>query len=226
MAEANNFSTRPSFPIRRHHRYNRLNRFHFEPGWAVQNLLHRWTAQCFKHSSGTSPLTGNISDVLPRRSSTCTTWNYVNPALCKGQSDHKITDTEFIVNSPRPLLALRVDLWDLGEFNQENTTRTKRGTFQELNTHSQVARRNKMLSYFDVVLNQKAGADRTELYRAIQVDPESIAPYLDLIWGLDPLHTIGEVRRLANGFSSLFLVAEINTLLWNDIGTISLALIG
>jgi alpha-amylase len=62
-------------------------------------------------------------------------------------------------------------LWDLGEFNQKNTTRTKWGTFQELKTLSQVAQSNNVLLYFDAVLNQKAAADATEQCRAIQVDP-------------------------------------------------------
>lgn len=65
----------------------------------------------------------------------------------------------------------------MDEFTQENTTRTKWETFQELKALSQVAQSNNMMLYFDAVSNQKAGAEGTERCRAIPLDPKTDYPY-------------------------------------------------
>jgi alpha-amylase len=65
---------------------------------------------------------------------------------------------------------LKTDLWDLGEFNQKGTTRTKWGTSDELTALSKVATDQGMDLYFDAVLNHKASADEQFTCQAIQVD--------------------------------------------------------
>lgn len=60
-------------------------------------------------------------------------------------------------------------MWDLGEFNQKGTARTKWGTHDDLMNLAKVAENHNILIYFDAVLNHKAGADETEKCRAIQV---------------------------------------------------------
>ena len=65
---------------------------------------------------------------------------------------------------------LTVDLWDLGEFDQKGTTRTKWGTHDELINLANIAQEKKIRLYFDAVLNHKAGADEREKCRAIICD--------------------------------------------------------
>ena len=62
------------------------------------------------------------------------------------------------------------DLYDLGEFDQKGSIRTKYGTKEELkNLIDEIHKRNIQV-YADVVLNHKAGADRAEKFKAIMVD--------------------------------------------------------
>ena len=61
-------------------------------------------------------------------------------------------------------------MWDLGEFDQKGTTRTKWGSHGDLMNLVKVAQDNNVLLYFDAVLNHKASADETEKCRAIPVD--------------------------------------------------------
>jgi alpha-amylase len=61
-------------------------------------------------------------------------------------------------------------LWDLGEFNQNNTTRTKWGFWNELHNLSTVAQKHDMFLYFDAVLNHKAAPDEKFACRGFQVD--------------------------------------------------------
>ena len=69
-----------------------------------------------------------------------------------------------------PIRSANVDLWDLGEFNQKGTTRTKWGSYDDLKKLVGVAQSNHVLLYFDAVLNHKAAADEKENCRAIIVD--------------------------------------------------------
>nr|WP_294401804.1 alpha-amylase [uncultured Clostridium sp.] len=62
------------------------------------------------------------------------------------------------------------DLYDLGEFDQKGTIRTKYGTKDEYIEAIKEAHRNGIEIYGDVVFNHKAGADDTELVEARQVD--------------------------------------------------------
>lgn len=63
------------------------------------------------------------------------------------------------------------DLYDLGEFDQKGGVSTKWGTKEDLVRMVQEAQDVGIGVYFDAVLNQKAGADRTEQCRVIEVDP-------------------------------------------------------
>lgn len=54
------------------------------------------------------------------------------------------------------------DLYDLGEFKQKGTVRTKYGTKQELIEAIQECHKYQISVYFDTVMNHKAGADYTE----------------------------------------------------------------
>ncbi|PLS18463.1 alpha-amylase [Bacillus sp. M6-12] len=64
------------------------------------------------------------------------------------------------------------DLYDLGEFDQKGTVRTKYGTKQELLDAIAACRSNGICVYVDLVMNHKAGADETEVFQVIEVDEE------------------------------------------------------
>ncbi|KAF2665293.1 thermostable alpha-amylase [Microthyrium microscopicum] len=65
------------------------------------------------------------------------------------------------------------DLWDLGEFDQKNSIRTKWGSKEDLLALSKKAHDLNVGLYWDAVLNHKAGADNLEKCRAIEVDPNN-----------------------------------------------------
>lgn len=58
------------------------------------------------------------------------------------------------------------DLFDLGEFDQKGTVRTKYGTKEEYLRAIEEAHKNNMKIYGDVVFNHKAGADESEIVSA------------------------------------------------------------
>lgn len=62
------------------------------------------------------------------------------------------------------------DLWDLGEFDQKGTVRTKYGTKEEYLQAIKDLHDAGIKVYADVVLNHKANADFTETFKAIMVD--------------------------------------------------------
>lgn len=62
------------------------------------------------------------------------------------------------------------DLYDLGEFDQKGSVRTKYGTKEELISMIETLHENNIAVYGDIVLNHKAGADEEETFKAIQVD--------------------------------------------------------
>jgi alpha-amylase len=64
------------------------------------------------------------------------------------------------------------DLFDLGEFDQKGTTRTKYGTKDELLRAVEALRARKIRIYADVVFNQRCGADETEQLGAHRVSKE------------------------------------------------------
>lgn len=61
------------------------------------------------------------------------------------------------------------DLYDLGEFYQKGTVRTKYGTKDEYIAAINEAHNNGIQIYADVVFNHKAGADETEWVKAVRV---------------------------------------------------------
>jgi alpha-amylase len=63
----------------------------------------------------------------------------------------------------------------LGEFNQQGTTKTKWGSYDDLMNLKNIAQDKNMLVYFDAVLNHKASADTTEKCQAIQVQWDGIS---------------------------------------------------
>ena len=64
------------------------------------------------------------------------------------------------------------DLFDLGEFNQKGTVRTKYGLKEEyLNAINQLKNVG-IVPMADVVLNHKAAADKLETFDVVEVDPE------------------------------------------------------
>ena len=63
------------------------------------------------------------------------------------------------------------DLYDLGEFDQKGSVRTKYGTVEELKKLIEVLHENDIKVYADVVLNHTAGADFSETFKAYEVDP-------------------------------------------------------
>lgn len=64
------------------------------------------------------------------------------------------------------------DLWDLGEFDQKNSVRTKYGTKQEYLDAIKAIHSSGMQVYVDIVLNHKAGGDEIELVKVRKADPE------------------------------------------------------
>ncbi|MCD8071850.1 MAG: alpha-amylase, partial [Alistipes sp.] len=63
------------------------------------------------------------------------------------------------------------DLFDLGEFNQKGSVRTKYGTRQQLREAIDELHKNGIQVYLDVVMNHKAAAAHTEKFTAVEVDP-------------------------------------------------------
>jgi alpha-amylase len=65
------------------------------------------------------------------------------------------------------------DLFDLGEFDQKGSVRTKFGTKQQYAEAVDSLHKNGMQVYADIVLNHKAGADDKELIQIRKVNPDN-----------------------------------------------------
>ena len=63
------------------------------------------------------------------------------------------------------------DLWDLGEFDQRGTVRTKYGTREEYVACVKALQAESIQVLGDIVLNHKLGGDELEEVEAIEVDP-------------------------------------------------------
>jgi alpha-amylase len=63
------------------------------------------------------------------------------------------------------------DLFDLGEFDQKGSIRTKYGTKEELHELISALQNEGIQVIADVVLNHKAFADGTEVFKIVEVDP-------------------------------------------------------
>lgn len=79
------------------------------------------------------------------------------PPACKGSGDNDVGYGIY-------------DLWDLGEFDQKGTVRTKYGTKDELIKAIEDLHEAGIKCYADVVLNHKGSADYTEKFNAVMVD--------------------------------------------------------
>ena len=64
------------------------------------------------------------------------------------------------------------DLFDLGEFDQKGSVRTKYGTKEEYAKATETLHAHGIQVYVDIVLNHKGGADEKEIIRVRKVDPE------------------------------------------------------
>ncbi|MDH6303892.1 alpha-amylase [Parabacteroides sp. PF5-5] len=64
------------------------------------------------------------------------------------------------------------DLFDLGEFEQKGTVRTKYGTKEELKSMIDELHKYQISVYLDTVMNHKVAGDYTEKFMAQDVDPE------------------------------------------------------
>lgn len=64
------------------------------------------------------------------------------------------------------------DLFDLGEFDQKGTVRTKYGTKNELLEAIEELHKNGISVYLDAVMNHKTKGDYTEEFSAVEVDPK------------------------------------------------------
>lgn len=62
------------------------------------------------------------------------------------------------------------DLYDVGEFEQKGSKSTKWGPREDLDKLVDKAQELGVGLYFDAVLNHKAGADRKEKCRVVEVD--------------------------------------------------------
>lgn len=64
------------------------------------------------------------------------------------------------------------DLYDLGEFDQKGSVKTKYGSKAEYINAIETAHKYGILVYADIVANHKGGADEKEMVKAIKVDAE------------------------------------------------------
>ena len=65
------------------------------------------------------------------------------------------------------------DLYDLGEFDQKGSVRTKYGTRQQYIEAIDAIHHAGMRVMVDIVLNQKAGGEEKEKFKVVKVDPEN-----------------------------------------------------
>lgn len=127
------------------------------------------------------------------------------------------------------------DVYDLGEFDQKNSVRTKYGTRQELHGAIDALHAQGIRVYADIVLNHKAGADETERFIAVEVDPNDRRSvitdeyeiegwtkflfkgrkdtYSDFKWSFE--HFSGTDYNQANGKSAIYLIKGENKN-WDD----------
>ncbi len=65
------------------------------------------------------------------------------------------------------------DLYDLGEFDQKGSVRTKYGTKAELQAAIAACQEQGVALYADVVMSHKAGADEKEIFQVIEVNDQN-----------------------------------------------------
>jgi alpha-amylase len=77
------------------------------------------------------------------------------------------------------------DLWDLGEFDQKGSVRTKFGTKEEYVAAIESLHQHGVQVYADIVLNHKGGADETERIKVMRVDPEDRTRFVSEPFDID-----------------------------------------
>lgn len=77
------------------------------------------------------------------------------------------------------------DLWDLGEFDQKGTVRTKYGTRKQYLDAIKAAHRHNIFVLADVVFNHKAGADEKERIPVRKVNPENRNEFISDSYEID-----------------------------------------
>ena len=77
------------------------------------------------------------------------------------------------------------DLYDLGEFDQKNSVRTKYGTKEQYIRAIEKLHERGILVFADIVLNHKAGADETERVKVMRVDPEDRTRFISEPFDID-----------------------------------------
>lgn len=77
------------------------------------------------------------------------------------------------------------DFYDLGEFNQKGTIRTKYGTKEEYIRMIETLHQNNIQIYADVVFNHLAGADETEKVWVRKMNPESNTEFISEPFQID-----------------------------------------
>lgn len=86
------------------------------------------------------------------------------PPACKGAGGDKANGYDIY------------DLYDLGEFEQKGSRSTKWGTREDLDALVAKSEETDVGLYFDAVLNHKAGADKEEKCRVVEVDNDGQLP--------------------------------------------------
>lgn len=64
------------------------------------------------------------------------------------------------------------DIYDLGEFDQKGSVRTKYGTKKEYLEAIRALHKHNIQAYADIVVNHMGGGDETELVQVVKMDPE------------------------------------------------------
>ena len=77
------------------------------------------------------------------------------------------------------------DVFDLGEFDQKNSVRTKFGTKDQYINAIKTLKENGINVYADIVLNHKAGGDEIERIKVRRVDPEDRTKFISEPFEID-----------------------------------------
>ena len=108
------------------------------------------------------------------------------------------------------------DLWDLGEFNQKGTVRTKYGTKEELIDAINELHKYGINVYLDAVLNHKGGADETERFLAIdgtlKTEMKKFQNQKRLKGGQNLLF-LEEIRNILNLNGTILFLAELTMII-------------
>jgi hypothetical protein len=77
------------------------------------------------------------------------------------------------------------DVYDLGEFDQKGSVRTKYGTKEELKAAVNEAHKHGIVTYIDAVLNHKFGADEAQRFPIREVDSDDRTKYTTDVYDIE-----------------------------------------